>query len=63
MYDLLFSFKAKLSKENLERLSKIKNRDVFLFIKKYVEILNPKTIYVSIGDDSDREYIKRRAIE
>lgn len=63
MEDLLFSFKDKLSKENLERLSKIKNRDVFLFIKKYVEILNPKTIYVSIGDDSDREYIKRRAIE
>lgn len=63
MDDLILSLKNRLDDVGFERLSKIKNRDVFQFIKKYVDILNPKKIYISIGDDKDKEYIKRRAIE
>lgn len=63
MEEVLNSLTQKFDGESLKRLKEIKNRDVHLFIKKYVEILNPKKIYVSIGDERDREYIKRRAVE
>ncbi len=59
----LDSLKEKLSKEGYERLFRITNKDVILFIKNFVDILNPGKIYVSVGTDEDKEYIKRRAIE
>lgn len=63
MNDLLSSLKDKFDKNGYEKLSKIKNSDVHQFIKKYLNILNPEKVYVSIGTDEDREYIKRRALE
>lgn len=59
----LDSLKEKLDKIGYERLSKIKNREVISFIKHLVDILNPSKVYVCIGTDDDKEYIRRRAIE
>jgi len=59
----LDSLKEKLDKIGYERLSKIKNREVISFIKHLVDILNPSKVYVCIGTDDDKEYVRRRAIE
>jgi phosphoenolpyruvate carboxykinase (GTP) len=59
----LDSLKEKLDKIGYERLSKIKNREFISFIKHLVDILNPSKVYVCIGTDDDKEYIRRRAIE
>ncbi|MGB9843715.1 MAG: phosphoenolpyruvate carboxykinase (GTP) [Caldisericia bacterium] len=63
MNDLISFLKDKLTYNGYEKLSQLKNKNIISFIKKYVEILNPEKIYISTGDDFDKEYIKRRAIE
>ncbi len=63
MNDLITFLKDKLTYNGYEKLSQLKNKNIISFIKKYVEILNPEKIYISTGDDFDKEYIKRRAIE
>lgn len=63
MEDLLNSFKDRLDNLSLDRLLKIKNKEVIEFIKKYIDLLNPSKVYVYIGDESDKNYIKKRALE
>jgi len=63
MNELISFLKDKLTQKGYEKLSQLKNKKIISFIKKYVEILNPERIYVSSGDNFDKEYIKRRAIE
>ncbi|MDI6861486.1 MAG: phosphoenolpyruvate carboxykinase (GTP) [Caldisericia bacterium] len=63
MFEYLDEFSQKFDEESLKRLKKIKSRGVHNFIENFLKILNPKKIFVSIGTDEDREYIKRRAIE
>lgn len=63
MYDYLDEFSERFDQESLKRVKEIKSSGVHNFIENFLRLLNPKKIYVSIGTDQDREYIKRRAIE
>lgn len=63
MAQYLEELSQKFNEESLKRLKEIKSKGVHEFIEKFLKILNPKKVYVSIGTQEDKEYIKRRAIE
>lgn len=63
MTQYLEELSQKFNEEGLKRLKEIKSKGVHEFIEKFLKILNPKKVYVSIGTQEDKECIKRRAIE
>lgn len=60
--DYLGFLKGKLDKENFEKLSNLENKNLIDFIGKYVEICNPKSIFVRTDTDQDIEYIREKSL-
>ncbi|MEO0089942.1 MAG: phosphoenolpyruvate carboxykinase (GTP) [candidate division WOR-3 bacterium] len=59
---MLQKFEKKFKKDHWDKLLKIKNNDLFSFLSFYLELLNPKEIYL-VTEESDFDYIKKRALE
>ncbi|MEO0088846.1 MAG: hypothetical protein ABIK50_04585, partial [candidate division WOR-3 bacterium] len=59
---MLQKFEKKFKKDHWDKLLKIKNKDLFSFLSFYLELLNPKEIYL-VTEESDFDYIKKRALE
>lgn len=55
--------KEKSSKENLEKLERLNNPAVVDFIERYIELCNPKTVFVCNDSEDDINYIRKKAIE
>lgn len=55
--------KEKCSAENFEKLNRLNNSFLTDFIGEFVELLNPKSIFVSSGSESDIQYIRGKAIQ
>jgi phosphoenolpyruvate carboxykinase (GTP) len=53
----------RLTLQGYERLKGIPNPDLHDFLAKFLELMNPDKVYVSIGTKEDLEYIKHRALE
>ncbi|MCR4429080.1 MAG: phosphoenolpyruvate carboxykinase (GTP) [Caldiserica bacterium] len=55
--------KRRLSPLALERVKSIPNPRLHEFLARYLELLNPEKVYVSIGTPEDLEYIRKKALE
>ncbi len=53
----------KCGKENYNKLLEINNNYLIEFISKFVNILNPKSVFVCSGLESDIDYIREKAIK
>jgi phosphoenolpyruvate carboxykinase (GTP) len=53
----------KLDKDQLNKLLAISNSSLHHFIARYIEILNPDTVFVGTDHPDDIGYIRKRAIE
>ncbi|MDP8012005.1 MAG: phosphoenolpyruvate carboxykinase (GTP) [Thermoplasmata archaeon] len=63
MNDLLNKLKKKFDEGEINKLEKINNKDLFEFIVRYTEILNPEKIFVVTGSEKDSEFVKNMALE
>ena len=55
--------KQRLSEENWQKLSRIKNRELYRFIHHYLELCNPQRIFVCDDSAEDRAYIREETLE
>ncbi len=54
---------SKLDGENYAKLAKINNQFLNDFVARYVELCNPKKVFVSNGTPEDINYIRNKALE
>ncbi|AOL17149.1 phosphoenolpyruvate carboxykinase [Sulfolobus sp. A20] len=47
----------------IKKLESINNSSLTHFLRTYVELCEPESLYVSLGHESDKEYVKKKAIE
>lgn len=59
---MIQKFEKRFKKDHWEKLLKIKNEDLFSFLSFYLELLNPKEIYL-VTEEKDFDYIRKKAIE
>jgi len=55
--------KAKCSKENYRKISRIPNKKVFNFIAKYAAHCNPDSVFIRSDSKEDLDYVRQKAIE
>jgi len=55
--------KAKCGKENYEKLVALNNPKAHIFIAKYVELCNPRSVFVRTDSSDDIQYIRDKAKE
>ncbi len=55
--------KAKMSSESFAKLKALKNEKVLNFVGEFAEHCNPASLYVCDDSQTDRDYIKKTAIE
>ncbi|MFH1783811.1 MAG: phosphoenolpyruvate carboxykinase (GTP) [bacterium] len=55
--------KEKCGKDNYEKLLVLNNPEVELFIAKYVELCNPRSVFVRTDSKQDVSYIRDKAME
>jgi GTP-dependent phosphoenolpyruvate carboxykinase len=51
-----------MDEENYSKLMKINNPDLHKFITKYVELCNPKSVFVNTNSEEDVQYIRDATI-
>ncbi|MBW2410045.1 MAG: phosphoenolpyruvate carboxykinase (GTP) [Deltaproteobacteria bacterium] len=56
-------FEKKLDKDNLAKLSKIKNPDILKKIANGIVICEPDSIFIDTGSEVDRQYIRELSLE
>ncbi|MGC8691422.1 MAG: phosphoenolpyruvate carboxykinase (GTP) [Thermoplasmata archaeon] len=59
----LYSEIMKRYGDEAKKLSDFENDELFEFLWKYMEILNPSEIFVVTDDEKDKNYVKNRALE
>lgn len=59
----LKSIKNKCDKRNYDKLTALNNPKLYEFIAKYVQLCNPKSIFVRNGSPEDIQYIRDKAVE
>lgn len=57
------TLKSVMNDANFSKLASINNGKLNEFIAKYVELCNPKRVFVSDGSTEDLEYIRKKAVE
>jgi phosphoenolpyruvate carboxykinase (GTP) len=57
------TLKSVMNDANFSKLASINNGKLNEFIAKYVELCNPKHVFVSDGSTEDLEYIRKKAVE
>jgi phosphoenolpyruvate carboxykinase (GTP) len=55
--------KDRLSSNGYEKLSKINNPKLHQFIAEYIELCNPKEVFVSNDTPEDIQYLRKKALE
>ncbi|ARM75547.1 phosphoenolpyruvate carboxykinase (GTP) [Acidianus manzaensis] len=50
-------------KEKVKEIESLNNSELNEFIINTVKLCKPKSVYISIGDKDDKEYVKKKAIE
>ena len=60
--DYLKILGAKTDKENLDKLTCLENPAIIEFIGEYVELCNPKSIFVRTDSEADIAYIKEKTL-
>ena len=53
----------KCSGNSYKKLEAIKNPKLHTFIKKYIDICNPDSVFVRTDSPEDAEYVRKKAIE
>ena len=53
---------SRISDENLQKLLKIENPEVHLFIARYIELCNPETVFICSNSSEDIDYIRQSAV-
>ncbi len=56
-------FAKTLTKENLDKLSKIKNEEALLKIANAIAMCKPKDVFIHTGSDADKEWVRKYSIE
>lgn len=59
----LIALRERLDASSFERIERIENSLLHRFLAEYVQLCNPKTVFVSIGSDEDLDYIREMAIK
>jgi phosphoenolpyruvate carboxykinase (GTP) len=54
--------KSRLSEDNFNKLMKIDNTKIHQFIAKFVELCNPKSVFVCTDTEEDLQYIRDSAV-
>lgn len=54
---------TRLDQANFEKIARIDNPGVHEFIAKYIELCNPKTVFVCTDSQDDIAYIQRKTVE
>ena len=54
---------SRLSPQEFDKLSALKNEKVLNFITKYVKLCNPKSVFIRTDDPHDIQYIREKAIQ
>lgn len=52
-----------IDEKNLKKLEFLNNQKVYEFIAEIAKLCNPSKIFISTGDERDKEYVRRRAVE
>ncbi|ALU31388.1 phosphoenolpyruvate carboxykinase (GTP) [Sulfolobus acidocaldarius] len=52
-----------ISDKAFQKLKSINNPSLVHFLSKTIELTTPDRVYVSFGEEKDREYVKKRALE
>ncbi|MFH1519397.1 MAG: phosphoenolpyruvate carboxykinase (GTP) [Candidatus Omnitrophota bacterium] len=60
--DYLNFLKARLDQESLEKLTVLENPKVIGFVGEYLELCNPKSVFVRTDSSSDSTYIREKAL-
>ncbi len=56
-------FENKMDKENLAKLSKIKNPDILKKIANGILICDPDSVFIDTGSEADRQYIRELSLQ
>ncbi|MDW8114643.1 MAG: hypothetical protein RMJ34_06890 [candidate division WOR-3 bacterium] len=59
---MIQKFEKRFKEDLFEKLLKIKNEELFSFLSFYLELLNPKEVYL-VSEEKDFDYIRKKAIE
>jgi len=62
MKNSIETIKNKFDEKNFEKIKNINNQYLNDFIVKYIELLNPKSIFVCNDSEEDFNYIRNKAI-
>lgn len=54
---------SKMSEESFQKLTALENEKLFNFVGRYIELLEPDTVYMCDDSDKDAEYIRNLSIE
>jgi len=55
--------KNRLEEIQFKKIDEIENTSLYKFLAKYIEILNPKNIFVCTDSNEDEKYVRKKAIE
>lgn len=55
-------FEKRFKNDRWKKLLRIKNKELFSFLSFYLELLNPKEIYL-VTEEKDFDYIRKKAVE
>ncbi|ASJ11100.1 phosphoenolpyruvate carboxykinase [Thermococcus sp. P6] len=55
--------KERLEPEQFEKIKEIDNPELYEFLAKYIELLNPAKVFVCTDSKEDEDYVRRKAIE
>jgi phosphoenolpyruvate carboxykinase (GTP) len=61
--EALTLFENKLDKDNLSKISKIKNREVIIRIANSIVMCEPDFVFINTGTPSDRQYVRDLSIK
>ena len=56
-------FSKKMDKENLTRLSKIKNPDILKKIANGIVICDPDSVFIDTGSEADRQFVRELSLQ
>ncbi len=61
--DYLDFLKVRLDEQNLKKLTVLESKGVLDFVSEYIELCNPKSVFVRTDSAQDAEYIRQKSLE
>jgi len=52
--------RKRIDNNNYEKLLEINNPELYSFVAKYIELCNPRSVFISNSSPEDIDYIRRK---